>query len=118
MSGGEGDIRRALVEGEAIDAMVALPGQLDGGAPPSLWTTERLTADGESAPLVGATRLVVEEDQVLHVCCPAPRVRDIELLNGEGGAHATLSVSASALHGCTMPTLTGAQRPAAASSWS
>jgi ELWxxDGT repeat protein len=99
---GEGDacvvVVRVAPRNDA-PAWVALPGQLDGGAPPSLWTTERLTADGESAPLVGATRLVVEEDQVLHVCCPAPRVRDIELLNGEGGAHATLSVSASALHG-------------------
>ena len=28
MSGGEGEIRRAMVEGDAVDAMVALPGQL------------------------------------------------------------------------------------------
>ena len=39
ISGGEGDIRRALVEGDAVDAMVALPGQLFYGTqiPACLW---------------------------------------------------------------------------------
>lgn len=39
MSGGEGEIRQALVEGDAVDAMVALPGQLFYGTqiPACLW---------------------------------------------------------------------------------
>ena len=39
MSGGEGEIRRALIEADAVDAMVALPGQLFYGTqiPACLW---------------------------------------------------------------------------------
>ena len=32
-SGGEGDIRKAMVEGDAVDCMVAMPGQLFFGTP-------------------------------------------------------------------------------------
>jgi type I restriction enzyme M protein len=48
MSGGEGDIRRALVEGEAIDAMVSLPGQLFYGTqiPACLWIMAKDKSNG------------------------------------------------------------------------
>ncbi|MAU44485.1 MAG: DNA methyltransferase [Yangia sp.] len=48
MSGGEGDIRRALVEGDAIDAMVALPGQLFYGTqiPACLWIMAKDKSNG------------------------------------------------------------------------
>lgn len=48
MSGGEGEIRRALVEGEAIDCMVALPGQLFYGTqiPACLWVLARDKSNG------------------------------------------------------------------------
>ncbi len=48
MSGGEGDIRRALVEGDAVDAMVALPGQLFYGTqiPACLWILARDKSNG------------------------------------------------------------------------
>ncbi|MES2666902.1 MAG: class I SAM-dependent DNA methyltransferase [Pseudomonadota bacterium] len=48
MSGGEGDIRRALVEGDAVDAMVALPGQLFYGTqiPACLWIMAKDKSNG------------------------------------------------------------------------
>ncbi|NVK57343.1 MAG: SAM-dependent DNA methyltransferase [Alteromonadaceae bacterium] len=48
MSGGEDDIRRALVEGDAIDAMVALPGQLFYGTqiPACLWIMAKDKSNG------------------------------------------------------------------------
>lgn len=48
MSSGEGDIRRALVEGDAIDAMVALPGQLFYGTqiPACLWILAKDKSNG------------------------------------------------------------------------
>lgn len=48
MSGGEGDIRRALVQGEAVDCMVALPGQLFYGTqiPACLWILARDKSNG------------------------------------------------------------------------
>ncbi|GAB5430678.1 MAG: class I SAM-dependent DNA methyltransferase [Epibacterium sp.] len=48
MSGGEGEIRRALVEGDAIDAMVALPGQLFYGTqiPACLWIMAKDKSNG------------------------------------------------------------------------
>ncbi|MBO6857454.1 MAG: SAM-dependent DNA methyltransferase [Roseibium sp.] len=48
MSGGEGEIRRALVEGDAIDAMVALPGQLFYGTqiPACLWILAKDKSNG------------------------------------------------------------------------
>lgn len=48
MSGGEGDIRRALVEGDAVDAMVALPGQLFYGTqiPACLWILAKDKSNG------------------------------------------------------------------------
>jgi type I restriction enzyme M protein len=48
MSGGEGDIRRALVEGGAVDAMVALPGQLFYGTqiPACLWILAKDKSNG------------------------------------------------------------------------
>jgi type I restriction enzyme M protein len=48
MSGGEGEIRRALVTGDAIDCMVALPGQLFYGTqiPACLWILARDKSNG------------------------------------------------------------------------
>ncbi len=48
MSSGEGDIRRALVEGDAVDAMVALPGQLFYGTqiPACLWIMAKDKSNG------------------------------------------------------------------------
>ncbi|WP_424831262.1 N-6 DNA methylase [Ruegeria sp.] len=48
MTGGEGDIRRALVEGDAVDAMVALPGQLFFGTqiPACLWILAKDKSNG------------------------------------------------------------------------
>lgn len=48
MSGGEGEIRRALVEGDAVDAMVALPGQLFYGTqiPACLWILAKDKSNG------------------------------------------------------------------------
>ncbi|WP_417272048.1 N-6 DNA methylase [Celeribacter halophilus] len=48
MSGGEGDIRRAMIEGDAIDAMVALPGQLFYGTqiPACLWILAKDKSNG------------------------------------------------------------------------
>jgi type I restriction enzyme M protein len=48
MSGGEGDIRRALVEGDTVDAMVALPGQLFYGTqiPACLWILAKDKSNG------------------------------------------------------------------------
>lgn len=48
MSGGEGDIRRALVKGDAVDAMVALPGQLFYGTqiPACLWILAKDKSNG------------------------------------------------------------------------
>lgn len=48
MSGGEGEIRRALVEGEAVDCMVALPGQLFFGTqiPACLWILAKDKSNG------------------------------------------------------------------------
>jgi len=48
MSGGEGDIRRAMVEGGAVDAMVALPGQLFYGTqiPACIWILAKDKSNG------------------------------------------------------------------------
>lgn len=48
MSSGEGEIRRALVEGDAVDAMVALPGQLFYGTqiPACLWILAKDKSNG------------------------------------------------------------------------
>lgn len=48
MSGGEGEIRRAMVEGDAVDAMVALPGQLFYGTPipACLWILSKDKSNG------------------------------------------------------------------------
>ncbi len=48
MSGGEGDIRRAMVEGEAVDAIVALPGQLFYGTqiPACIWILAKDKSNG------------------------------------------------------------------------
>lgn len=48
MSSGEGDIRRALVEGDAVDSMVALPGQLFYGTqiPACLWILAKDKSNG------------------------------------------------------------------------
>ncbi|MXV44286.1 N-6 DNA methylase [Saccharibacter sp. 17.LH.SD] len=48
MSGGEGEIREALVKGEAIDCMVALPGQLFYGTqiPACLWILAKDKSNG------------------------------------------------------------------------
>lgn len=48
MSGGEGDIRRAMVQGDAVDAMVALPGQLFYGTqiPACLWILAKDKSNG------------------------------------------------------------------------
>ncbi len=48
MSGGEGEIRRALVERDAVDAMVALPGQLFYGTqiPACLWILAKDKSNG------------------------------------------------------------------------
>ncbi|OUD08939.1 DNA methyltransferase [Marivivens niveibacter] len=48
MSGGEGDIRSALVQADAIDAMVALPGQLFYGTqiPACLWILAKDKSNG------------------------------------------------------------------------
>jgi type I restriction enzyme M protein len=48
MSGGEGDMRRAMVEGDAVDCMVALPGQLFYGTqiPACLWILAKDKSNG------------------------------------------------------------------------
>lgn len=48
MQSGEGDIRRAMVEADAVDAMVALPGQLFYGTqiPACLWILARDKSNG------------------------------------------------------------------------
>ena len=48
MSSGEGDIRRAMVEAEAVDAMVALPGQLFYGTqiPACIWILAKDKSNG------------------------------------------------------------------------
>jgi len=48
MSGGEGDIRRAMVEGDTVDAIVALPGQLFYGTqiPACLWILAKDKSNG------------------------------------------------------------------------
>ena len=48
MSGGEGDIRRAMVEAGAVDAMIALPGQLFYGTqiPACVWILARDKSNG------------------------------------------------------------------------
>ena len=48
MSSGEGDIRRAMVEGGAVDAMVALPGQLFYGTqiPACVWILAKDKSNG------------------------------------------------------------------------
>ncbi|SMC63066.1 type I restriction enzyme M protein [Fulvimarina manganoxydans] len=48
MSGGEGEIRRAMVEGNAVDAIVALPGQLFAGSqiPVCLWILAKDKSNG------------------------------------------------------------------------
>lgn len=48
MSGGEGEIRQALVQGDAVDCMVALPGQLFYGTqiPACLWILARHKSNG------------------------------------------------------------------------
>ena len=48
MSGGEGEIRRAMIEGDAVDAMVALPGQLFYGTqiPACLWILAKDKSNG------------------------------------------------------------------------
>ena len=48
MQSGEGDIRRAMVQGDAVDAMVALPGQLFFGTqiPACLWILARDKSNG------------------------------------------------------------------------
>jgi len=48
MSGGEGDIRRVLIEGGAVDAMVALSGQLFYGTqiPACLWILAKDKSNG------------------------------------------------------------------------
>jgi len=48
MQSGEGDIRRAMVQGDAVDAMVALPGQLFFGTqiPACLWILAKDKSNG------------------------------------------------------------------------
>ena len=48
MSAGEGDIRRAMVEGEAVDAIVSLPGQLFYGTqiPACIWILAKDKSNG------------------------------------------------------------------------
>ncbi len=48
MSSGEGDIRRAMVEGGAVDAMIALPGQLFYGTqiPACIWILAKDKSNG------------------------------------------------------------------------
>ena len=48
MSGGEGDMRRAMVQGDAVDCMVALPGQLFYGTqiPACLWILAKDKSNG------------------------------------------------------------------------
>ena len=48
MSGGQGEIRHAMVEGDAVDAMVALPGQLFYGTqiPACLWILAKDKSNG------------------------------------------------------------------------
>jgi type I restriction enzyme M protein len=48
MSGGEGDIRRAMVQADAVDAMVALPGQLFYGTqiPACIWILAKDKSNG------------------------------------------------------------------------
>lgn len=48
MSGGEGEMRRAMVEGDAVDCMVALPGQLFYGTqiPACLWILAKDKSNG------------------------------------------------------------------------
>jgi type I restriction enzyme M protein len=48
-SSGEGDIRKAIVEADLVDCMIALPGQLFYGSmiPASLWFLTRDKADGK-----------------------------------------------------------------------
>ena len=48
MSSGEGDIRRAMVEAEAVDAMIALPGQLFYGTqiPACIWILAKDKSNG------------------------------------------------------------------------
>jgi type I restriction enzyme M protein len=48
MTGGEGEIRQALVEGDAVDAIVALPGQLFYGTqiPACLWILAKDKSNG------------------------------------------------------------------------
>lgn len=65
MSGGEGDIRRAMVEGNAVDAMVALPGQLFFGTqiPACLWI---LAKDKSNGVAMNAT-LRDRRDEILFI---------------------------------------------------
>ncbi len=50
-SGGEGDIRKALVEGDLVDCMIAMPGQLffTTGIPVCLWFLSRNKKGGKAA---------------------------------------------------------------------
>ncbi|SFW21528.1 class I SAM-dependent DNA methyltransferase [Nitrosovibrio sp. Nv17] len=63
--GGEGDIRRAMVEADAVDCMVALPGQLfySTQIPACLW----LLAKDRSNGLMKKTRLRDRRGEVLFV---------------------------------------------------
>jgi type I restriction enzyme M protein len=63
--GGEGDIRRAMVEADAVDCMVALPGQLfySTQIPACLW----ILAKDRSNGLVKKTRLRDRRGEVLFV---------------------------------------------------
>lgn len=65
MSGGEGDIRRALVEGDAVDAMVALPAQLFYGTPipACLW----IMAKDKSNGIAKEAKLRDRRDEVLFI---------------------------------------------------
>lgn len=51
MQSGEGDIRRAMVEADAVDAIVALPGQLffGTGIPACLWILAKNKSNGKAA---------------------------------------------------------------------
>jgi type I restriction enzyme M protein len=64
-SGGEGDIRRAMVEAGAIDCMVALPGQLFFGVqiPACLW----ILAKNKAAATVHGSKLRDRRNEVLFI---------------------------------------------------
>jgi len=51
MQSGEGDIRKAMVQQDAVDAIVALPGQLFFGTqiPACLWILAKDKSNGQAA---------------------------------------------------------------------